>query len=122
MLANGRTGLLAPDVFYFGNLVGHTGRGGTFAVSTFDLARVRAKQATTGEVFDVRYDFDRSGIVDWQDLFIVRASLGHSLASLTPGQTATQLPRAASALAVGDRPASPPRRRAWEEVSPDVLA
>jgi hypothetical protein len=76
--ANAHTGLDAPDVSYFGNLMGDTGDGPTrFAVNAIDLAGVWRHRAASGA--DWRYDFNRDGAVDALDLGIARANLNRRL-------------------------------------------
>ena len=78
----GRTGLSAPDVFYFGNLVGKTGEGRRdLAVNAVDLAAVRRRLNTASTVAG-GLDFDRNGRVDALDLATVRRALNHRLPSL----------------------------------------
>ncbi|HZN66903.1 MAG TPA: RHS repeat-associated core domain-containing protein [Tepidisphaeraceae bacterium] len=75
--AGPRTGLTAPDVFYFGNLVGETGDsavGGRLAVSAIDLLRTRRAMSSASPA-DSRYDFNRDGRVSPLDLAIVRSAV-----------------------------------------------
>jgi hypothetical protein len=81
--ANADTGLAAPDVFGFGNLVGDTGNSATsLTVNAQDLAAVRrhlfSPSAVTG-----RFDFDRDGRVTAADFSIVRANYLARLQPLT---------------------------------------
>jgi ELWxxDGT repeat protein len=80
--ANDHTGLAAPDVFYFGNLVGETGDSLTpTKVSSADLAGVK-RVLNTNAGPDSRYDINRDGKVNALDLGIVRAALFQQLAPI----------------------------------------
>jgi hypothetical protein len=85
VLANAVTGLAAPDVFYFGNLVGSTGvpdpgTAGGFRVNYIDFARTRAASAA-GQPAPVtsRFDHDRDGDVDADDQALVRLNFAARL-------------------------------------------
>jgi hypothetical protein len=73
------TGLTAPDVFYFGNLVGETGDGaGSLRVSALDLGAVkRALNSAPGVTSP--FDFNRDGRVNALDLSTAKANLNRSL-------------------------------------------
>ena len=84
--ANPKTGLAAPDVFYFGNLPGETGNSPLSAVVTIaDYAltrRAAAAAAGGGEAapagllpIDSRLDHNRDGVVNFRDVLVVRAGL-----------------------------------------------
>jgi hypothetical protein len=89
--ANGNTGLAAPDVFGFGNLIGETGNApSALAVDTSDLLAVRRKLFTFAPVTS-RFDFVRDGRVTASDFSIVRANF---LRRLTLTTVATSLPGA----------------------------
>jgi uncharacterized delta-60 repeat protein len=78
--ANGRTGLAAPDVFSFGNLIGEAGDGATtFRVSALDLATVK-RALNSPTTVATPTDFNRDGRTNALDLATVKRSLGHSLA------------------------------------------
>ena len=75
VLANARTGLDAPDVFYFGNLVGDTGNDrGNPTVKATDLAQTRAAVFKTDAASLNLYDFNRDGAVNGADVRITRAN------------------------------------------------
>jgi hypothetical protein len=77
--ANANTGLAAPDVFSFGNLVGDTGSGASaLSVNTLDFVAVRRKLFTLSSIMG-RFDFDRDGRVTAADLLLVRANYQRSL-------------------------------------------
>jgi hypothetical protein len=74
--ANAETGLAAPDVFYFGNLVGETGdKAAEAAVDTADYATVRRRMKGRGAGLTEPSDFNRDRAVNAADLAIVRGRL-----------------------------------------------
>jgi len=81
VLANARTRLTAPDVFYFGNLVAETGNGsigaapGTAAVTVHDAVRTRAALGRRAAGITSSFDFNRDGRVDVRDYALVLATL-----------------------------------------------
>ena len=81
--ANGNTGLLSPDVFSFGNLIGETGDDASpLRVNRADLMAVRGRLfSSLPTALTSQYDFNRDGRVNVVDLAIVRRSLGHNLAN-----------------------------------------
>jgi alpha-L-arabinofuranosidase len=97
--ADANTGLNAPDVFYFGNLVGDTANdfGDPAArVSAADLADIRIASVAPVSVATAA-DVNKDGVVNGTDTFVVRANLTHSL----PLFAAPALPAVASqAIAV----------------------
>ena len=79
VLANSRTGLSAPDVFYFGNLIGESGDGATpLRVGALDLAAVKRGLNTTAGV-ESPFDFNRDGRVNALDLALARQNLNRRL-------------------------------------------
>ena len=89
--ANANTGLAAPDVFYFGNMVGDTGNDAISArVSVMDWQRTRAAGPRLATVTG-SFDFNRDRRVSAMDLAIVRAALGHSLPRLSPAAASGNL-------------------------------
>ena len=83
MLATPRTGLAAPDVFYFGNLIGETGDGASpLRVTALDLSAVKRAGNTNSPVTG-RFDFNRDGRVNALDLAAVRSNLNRSIVVLT---------------------------------------
>jgi alpha-L-arabinofuranosidase len=89
VLANAATGLAAPDVFYFGNLVGETGDAATpTRVSAADLAAVKREVNAVVGVAG-RADFNRDGHVNALDLAAAKANVFQSLGAITaPAATA----------------------------------
>jgi hypothetical protein len=73
--ANAHTGLAAPDVFSFGNLIGDAD--GTLRVNALDLAAVRRALSTAPITSPT--DFNRDGRTNALDLATVKRNLGHSL-------------------------------------------
>jgi hypothetical protein len=113
ILVDDRTGLSAPDVFYFGNLVGDagdppiSGRGGTaaarpIAVGPEDLytARRAAASASAGPaVLTNAADHNRDGRVNVLDLALARANVFRALQPpATPPALTTATPIASAAL------------------------
>lgn len=97
------TGLAAPAVFYFGNLVGETGdAGGAMRVSNVDLFAVRRRllRSMAGSSAD-SFDFNRDGRVNALDAAAVRVGLGHGLGTI--GESP-----AGGAVLVRRLPATPP--------------
>ena len=98
VLANGRTGLAAPDQFYFGNLVAETGSGEAFKVDAADVISTRRSMHTRVPAQVARHDFDRDGAVNVRDLATVRSNQGRTL----PPLSAPEAP--ASATSAGPVP------------------
>jgi regulation of enolase protein 1 (concanavalin A-like superfamily) len=114
--ATAATELVAPDVFYFGNLVGDTGNdaGATAIVSAMDLANVRAASVSgVPPVVGTAADLNKDGVVDAADTGIVRANYTHSLALFTapteapPEATPSPTVAAATTPLANAAPASP---------------
>ena len=78
------TGLAAPDVFAYGNLVGEVGDAvaDTARVTTVDLFAVRRLTRTTPAGITSALDFNRDGRVDVLDQFAARSNQSRSLALL----------------------------------------
>lgn len=82
VLANGRTGLTSPDVFYFGSLAGDTGNApgpDGFIVNAQDLRSTRAKLFTRNAPLTHRHDFNRDRKVNALDVAVVRANMRATL-------------------------------------------
>jgi hypothetical protein len=110
VLGGPRTGLLAPDVFYFGNLIGETGDGTTNSrVNALDLGAV--KRALNGDsTVTGRFDFNRDGKINALDLGAVKANLNRLMTFITPPPP----PPGVAALPAGEL-------RVWGEAAPDLL-
>jgi hypothetical protein len=96
--ANAHSGLAAPDVFSFGNLIGETGDGGGAAgwrVSALDVAAVKHDLNTPTSVTS-RSDLNRDGRINALDVAVVKKNLTRSLAP-------TPAPAAGPLLAAADR-------------------
>jgi ELWxxDGT repeat protein len=81
MKANGHTGLSAPDVFRFGNLIGETGDAGAtlgWRVNALDLTAVRRALNAAAPITSAT-DFNRDGRTNALDLSIVKRNLNRSL-------------------------------------------
>ena len=84
VLANDRTGLSAPSVFYFGSLVGNTDSAGPpypgeVAVSHGDLHGVRRARPARAAGVANAFDVNRDGLVNVLDEALVRANLGRTI-------------------------------------------
>ena len=74
--ANDRTRLAAPDVFYFGNLVGDTGGGLVASVDRLDVVRTRRAFAAGEVPISSPYDHNRDGHVNLTDVLLIRRNVG----------------------------------------------
>jgi hypothetical protein len=118
VLANGRTALPAPDVFYFGNLVGETGDSAAAAVTAADVAAVRADLASPSNLPpSSATDLNRDGRVNATDYAIVRGAMSRGALALITAPAAapasvasTTLTRSAFSDAV-IAPATPTRSK-----------
>ena len=82
-LTNARTGLSAPDVFYFGNLVGETGNAApgaaAAAVEAGDLLATRRARTAGASNLPGVFDFNGDGRVNVLDEALVRSAQGRTL-------------------------------------------
>jgi hypothetical protein len=100
--ANASTRLAAPDVFYFGNLIGEIGDPHSpTAVTAFDLVRMRRQRMPPTWIQNPS-DVDRNGAVNARDVLLVRNNLSRAL---------PMLPAEAAAGAGGATGAPPPLER-----------
>lgn len=79
--ANANTGLLSPDVHYWGNWTGETGNSANDTiVNTFDqlLTRINFTSSTSSAEVDSAYDFDRDGKVNTFDQLLARINFTSS--------------------------------------------
>jgi hypothetical protein len=79
--ASQRTGLLRPDVFYFGSLIGETNAQvpeDRRVVNLYDYMATRSKTGTTAAVTNP-LDFNRDKKVDSLDVSVVRSNMGRTL-------------------------------------------
>lgn len=82
--ATGGTGLVRPDVFCFGNLVGETGNSPTsFSVNAIDLGQVRSHQLEAASPTSP-FEVNRDGRINAVDLGLTRAAQLRTLLLLTP--------------------------------------
>ena len=87
--ADANTGLASPDVFYFGNLVGESGKqplNGSFVVTGDDelAARDNPHGFTDSAAITDAADYNRDGRVDAIDQLIARFNQNNSLVDLQP--------------------------------------
>ena len=119
--ASERTGLTAPDVFYFGNAIGDTMNSPTtLRVNSQDVARTRNNQSKPTTA-DSLFDHNRDGRVNSLDVALARGNQGFTLATIAPtgaadvapsGESTTGKPRAT-------RPAT--RRRPADDLASPSL-
>ena len=117
------TGLTAPDVFYFGNLVGDTGDGAAppFRVNALDLSAVKRAINTTSDPAG-RLDFNRDGRVNALDLAAVRSGLNRTLGGPTAAQSAAPWVGGLALVSATARLAEFPRPiPVWDEPDPEML-
>jgi len=80
--SDAHTGLAAPDVFYFGNLIAETGDSpATLRVNALDLAGTRSRLGQASNLAG-KFDFDRDGRTNALDLAAVRRNLFQSIDSI----------------------------------------
>ncbi|HZN67945.1 MAG TPA: putative Ig domain-containing protein, partial [Tepidisphaeraceae bacterium] len=107
LLANSNSGLSAPDVFYFGNVLGETGDTPAAArtfVTAVDYLKTRRALSSHAES-DNPYDFNRDGRVSPLDLSVVRSALRRSLAwPAAAVPPAAALPAGSSSLSEDEEP------------------
>ena len=88
ILPTDRTGLTAPDRFYFGNSVAETGdpgrTEGILSVNALDLIATRRELGTFAAPLTNRFDFNRDGRVNALDLAAVRSNYHSILVLITP--------------------------------------
>jgi uncharacterized delta-60 repeat protein len=110
--ATERTGMAAPDVFYFGHLAGETGAGRPMRVDATDLAAVRRNFLTKDPAALARFDFNVDGAVNAADVVVVRSNLERALPPL-----AAPAPAAALGTSAAGQPAAGlSRRGVWDEL------
>jgi len=107
------TGLKQPDVFTFGNLVGETGAAPALAVNVNDVADTRANFGRTTPAALNRFDFDRDGAIDADDVVLVRLNLHRSL----PQPTTTLAAASYSDMPIAPATRTPTRRSLWDQVT-----
>jgi hypothetical protein len=97
--ATERTGFAAPQVFYFGSIVGEATDGGSpMRVTALDVAAVK-RALNTDAAIDSRVDFNRDGRINALDVAVVKQNLGRSLLAIRPPPTPSPAgPSVAAAL------------------------
>jgi hypothetical protein len=111
------TGLTQPDVFSFGNLVGETGSAPALWVNVNDLAETRANFGRTTPAAVNRFDFNRDGVIDANDVVLVRLNLHRSLPPVAPAAVAESTFPTTPVAPATRAPTSPVRRSLWDEVT-----
>jgi len=84
LLANANTGLLAPEVYYIGHLLGETTGAvdSLFTVSFVDISEIRSavgQSVTSGSMPDI----DKDGSVTFADITAMRLNVGAQLPAIT---------------------------------------
>ena len=112
--ANARTGLAAPDVFSFGNLIGDANGDGR--VNALDVAAVKRVLGTASAITG-RADFNRDGRVNALDVAAVKQNLSRSLAPVAASPAPASSPAAVSPILSGTAVLSvgSPARRLLDE-------
>lgn len=84
LLPNLNTGLIAPEVFYIGHLLGETTghSNGIYTVSFADITPIRAVVGQTVDATSVT-DIDKSGTVAFADISAMRVNVGAQLTNIT---------------------------------------
>ena len=109
------TGLVNPDVFYYGNLPGETGNSATAAaVNAADVLAVRAALNQTGRGVTDPNDFNRDGRINATDFATARAWMGRSLNLLHLSPELSEASASVAVPATGARTSFRPRR-VWDE-------
>jgi endonuclease/exonuclease/phosphatase family metal-dependent hydrolase len=84
LLANSKTGLAQPEVFYLGHLLGETTgpTAGFFTVTFADVLPIRALVGQTVDPSSLA-DIDKNGIVAFADVSAMRSGIGSELTVIT---------------------------------------
>jgi hypothetical protein len=124
VLANADTGLAAPDVFYFGNLLGDTGpASGAPSVDAADWARALAALATPNPTTRAALlDINRDRVVDHRDASLIRQNLHHRLVAFTAPPATSGIPAVTVMVPSSAPTRRRPHARASLEPSPALLA
>jgi sialidase-1 len=82
--ANKSTGLVEPQVFYIGHLLGNLrpASEGAFSVSFQDITAIRAQIGQTAQV-EHPADIDKNGSIGFTDIMALRANVGGRLTQIT---------------------------------------
>ena len=81
--SDANTGLAAPDIFYFGNLVGGTGQHNNVAVvNTTDIAITKLASNTAATITSIT-DFNRNGLTNVTDVSVAKFNNQHSIPLFT---------------------------------------
>jgi hypothetical protein len=129
VLANSRTGLASPDVFYFGHLAGESGDtrpGATAAtVDARDEAAVRRRLSRNPVIVANPFDFNKDGVSNTGDFTTLHRALHTSLPMFTAPVVAQPAASPFSQQLVASSRAAPRRRETLTDglaSSDDVLA
>ena len=101
--ATSTTGLVSPEVFYFGNLVGETGNAAagatSLSVNALDVIETRTHSHGGPVPVTNRFDFNRDGRVNLLDLVTVRSRQSRPPLNLITAPTSSAAAAAAGATA-----------------------
>ena len=104
LLAQPHLGLLADDVFYFGNAIGDTGDSPSDTqVTTNDVSRINSHFASSASVSSI-YDINRDGVVDANDATIAGNNLTTPASSLVLLNLAGTIPTVATPASAAPNP------------------
>jgi hypothetical protein len=112
------TRLSAPDVFYFGNLVGDIGNAPAGADAVVTISDIAATKSHNGETSDINspFDFNRDGHISISDIALAKSMNGQSLQMIT----VPAVPMAVSSIAMATALITVPAAPAAPAVSPSV--
>ena len=125
--ATADTGIVTPEVFYFGHLAGDGGAPaapagarasaaaaspGRAVVDAWDVVMTSRAHTGRNRVTDSPFDFNKDGWVNARDVAIVRANYRRSLALLETGSNVTPIGTTSSAFIAQSQGPTAPRRRA----------
>jgi hypothetical protein len=110
--ATAATGLAAPSVFYFGNLVGDVGDvADAPAVTTFDAMETR-RHTRTRALASNKFDHNRDGVINVLDFVLSARNIGRRLVMPPAAPVGAPLAFAATNMTNGDRARDASTRRA----------
>jgi hypothetical protein len=107
--ANSNTQLTAPDIFYYGNLIGDANGNGTVTVADTAMVKAASGQPVSGGVTSAT-DINRDGQITVSDIAAAKAYQGQSLTMITaPAAAPAPAPAAAAAaISISSATATPP--------------
>jgi hypothetical protein len=129
ILASENTGLVQPEVYYIGHLLGETTgiAGGLFTVSFTDAAPIRSAIGQTA-IINSTIDIDKNGTVSFADISAMRPNVGAQLTNITIPAAASSGGQALMSSGVrNDRPKKGDSRGfylddSWQQMAPLIDA